>query len=334
MNFNSTKFKIIIISILCLAVGSMAVIHLIGAAHNKNMKLVSEEAVRMSKEMFYNSEINNTRVLSAEIQFLAENSTLKKHFIEGDREKLYDIALPLFNKFKERYGINYWSFINPGSQGEYLLRVHEPEKFGDAAGRATYEKAIRTNQLSFGRELTENLFILWVVSPYYHKGKLIGFMELGEETGRFLELMKKQTGYEYWLLIDKGYMDKNKWAAMRASRGLESNWNDLRDVVILSSTRGTEMISFEETISEIPNGGIVFAELRKDGRTFVRGAFPVYDVNSRKVGVIYVLHEVTKMYDELKSLQSRVVIYMTVLAFILSSLIIVILNRESKTEAA
>lgn len=334
MNFDSVKFKIVIITILCLAVGSIAIINLLGVTHNNNKKLAAQEAVRMSKEIFYNIEMNNTKILSSEVQFLSKNSRFKKAFVNNNREALYEILLPLFNRFKDRYGINYCSFIIPGEEGEYLLRVHEPEKFGDTVRRATYAKTVQTNELSYGKELEDNSFALSVVYPYYDGEELVGYIELGEETGDFLEMMKKQTGDEYWLLIDKSYMDEKKWASMRTSRGLENNWKEFEVAVPVSATAdNAKTVQFDGTISDIPNEGAVFDDLIEDGRVFVRGAFPVYDVNSRKVGVVYVSHEVTKMYDEFKSLQSKVIIYMTVVAVILCSLIIIIFNYDDKIKS-
>ncbi len=332
MNFGSVKFKIILIIFVCLTVGSMAINRLLSITYDNSMQLDFKEDVRMSKEIFYNLEFNKINLLTAELQLLLENDSVKKPFMKDDREKLYESILPLFNKFENRYGINYWSFIKPGAQGKYFLRVHEPEKFDDVIRSSTYDKAVLSNKLSYGKEFRERL-VFWIVYPLFNKGQLIGFMELGEEIGHFLEVLRKQPGNEYGLLIDKSYIDERKWASMRAKKGLANNWNDIRDAVVVDKAADSAgLIKFEGSISDIPNEGIVFENLREKGRTFIRGAFPVYDVNNKKIGAVYVLHEVTQIYDQLKSLQSKVVIFLTTLSVVISSIIIIIFNNENEEE--
>ncbi len=61
--------------------------------------------------------------------------------------------------------------------------------------RATLTKAIETKGLGAGKELGKTAFALRVVRPWFGQdGKLLGYLELGEEIDHFLGRMKAQTG--------------------------------------------------------------------------------------------------------------------------------------------
>lgn len=332
MSFGSIKFKVIMTIIVSLAVGSAAIIFLLNASYSNNIKLISKEAVKMSEESFKNLEKNDTNMLSATLQSLLENEKFKKSFKAKDREALYKRTAPLFRNFKERFGITHWNFINPEPDSNCFLRVHKPEQFDDVIKRATYNNSVKTKGFASGKELGKTALALRVVHPYYDNGKLLGYLELGEEIDHFFEIMKKQTGNEYGLLIEKKYLDEKDWASMMASKGLASNWNDHEDVVLVDkTTEDANSISFNGEILKVPEDGTVLEDLKKDNQVYVRGIFPLYDAKNRKVGGVFVLRDITPMYNELKSMQNKAVMFIIILMVIISSLIIIIFKYDNKT---
>lgn len=327
MNFSSIKFKVIMTVILTLAIGSASIIYLLNVSYKNNIRVVSEQAVKMSEESFKNLEKNDTNMLSATLLSLLENEAFKKAFIARDKDTLYKQTAPLFKEFREKYGITHWYFLNPEPDSTCFLRVHKPTQSGDIIKRATYVGSVKSKQITSGKELGKTAFALRVVHPYYDKGKLIGYLELGEEIDHFLEIMKKQTGNEYGLLIKKEYLDAKEWAAMSNSKGVKNNWNDYKDVVLVDKTTDDiHIIDYEGDLAKIPEGGAVLEDIKKDDKVFVRGIFPLYDAKDRKVGGVFVLRDITPLYNDLKGMQNKAVIFIVALTVILSVVIIGMFN--------
>lgn len=327
MNFGSIKFKVIMTVILTLAIGSASIIYLLNVSYETNIKVISEQAVKMSEESFKNLEKNDTNMLSATLLSLLENDAFRKSYIAKDKDSLYKQTAPLFKEFKEKYGITHWYFLNPEPDSTCFLRVHKSTQSGDIIKRATYLNSVKSKQITSGKELGKTAFALRVVHPYYDNGKLIGYMELGEEIDHFFEIMKKQTGNEYGLLIKKEYLDAQEWAAMTTSKGLKNNWNNYKDVVLVDKTTDdTHIIDFSGDIASIPEGGAVLEDIKKDDKVFVRGIFPLYDAKNRKVGGVFVLRDITPQYNNLKGMQNKAVIFIVALMVVLSVVIIGMFN--------
>lgn len=327
MNFSSIKFKVIMTVILTLAIGSASIIYLLNLSYENNIKVVSEQAVKMSEESFKNLEKNDTNMLSATLLSLLENEALRKSYIAKDKDGLYRQTAPLFKEFKEKYGITHWYFLNPEPNSTCFLRVHKPTQYGDVIKRATYVNSVKSKEITSGKELGKTAFALRVVHPYYDNGKLIGYMELGEEIDHFFEIMEKQTGNEYGVLIKKEYLDAKEWAAMTTSKGLKNNWNDYKDVVLVNKTTDdTHIIDYEGDVANVPDGGAVLEDIKKDDKVFVRGIFPLYDAKNRKVGGVFVLRDITPLYNDLKGMQNKAIMFIVALMVILSVVIIGMFN--------
>jgi hypothetical protein len=174
-----------------------------------------------------------------------------------------------------------------------FLRVHRPELHGDVVERATLRIATETRELGAGKELGRTAFALRAVRPWFHDGKLLGYMELAEEIDHFLGAMKSRTGDEYGLLVKKRFLDEKAWAAVLGPRS--NTWNDRPDVVVVDTTTFTEgIIDFDGDVEAIPDTGVVLDEIDRGDRGYVRGIFPVRDAASRKVGGLFVLHDFTR----------------------------------------
>lgn len=328
MNFSSIKFKVILTIILCLALGAAAIVFLLNVSYQDNINLISKQSVQMSEEAFRNLEKNDTNMLSATLESLMENDAYKKLFEAKDRNKLYQQVEPLFKNFKERYRITHWYFLNPEPESTAFLRVHKPAQFDDQIKRATYLKAVETKDFASGKELGQTAFALRVVHPYYDNGKLIGYMELGEEIDHFLGIMKKQTGNDFGLLIKKKYLDEKQWASTRASKNLKNNWGDYSDVVLVDKTTDdTNIINYAGDMEKVPDGGLVLEEVKKGNSVFVRGIFPLYDAKNRKVGGVFVLRDITPVYNAMQAMQNKAITFIVLLMLAISVVIIVIFNK-------
>lgn len=159
----------------------------------------------------------------------------------------------------------------------------------------------------------------------------------------WLERMKRVTGAEYFLLIDKAEIDQTAYAEARLAANIPDNWDDLEDkVAVLSTGRDVddEVALFTIPAGDVPEDGkmvgiengacaatchegmtaegaywtIKWSD--QEGVTSAHTVFPVNDVNGQPVGVIYSIEDISAGADAaLRSvLQTLMVIGITLLA--------------------
>lgn len=336
MNFHSIKFKVIVAILVSLTLGACGILYLSNVSYENNVNLVAKESVKSSQEAFNNLETNDINMLSSTLTMLLENDRYKKLFMEQNKEGLYQAAKPVFDDLKKNYRVTHWYFHNAEPESTNFLRVHKQEQSGDVIKRKTYVDAVNNKGFTAGKELGKTAFALRVVHPYYNEGKLIGYVELGEEVDHFLDLMKKQTGNEYSMLIKKEFLDAKEWASTRASHGLENNWGDYEENLLVNSTsKDMNMMGFTGDIASIPKDGTVLGEVKKDSSVYVRGAFPVYDAAKKQVGTVVFVRDITPIYQDMKNMQAKVTgfivaLMVAILAFLVYVLDTLVVKRLRK----
>jgi hypothetical protein len=146
---------------------------------------------------------------------------------------------------------------------------------------------------SAGKELGRTAFALRVVSPWRDaRGRVIGFMELGEEIDHFLTRMKSATGDEFGLVVKKEFLDEEAWAEVLGAA--RNTWNDRPDVVLVDTTSFAQGIAdFTGTLDDVPAEGMMLDRREERGITWVRGVFPIMDASGRRVGGLFILHDVS-----------------------------------------
>lgn len=328
MNFSSIKVKVTLAILVSLTVGAFGILYMINTTYENNVNIIARESVKSSEEAFKNLETNDTNMLSSTLKALLENENYKKLFIAKDKDGLYQATSPLFSELKERYRVTHWYFHNPEPDSTCFLRVHKPEKAGDVITRVTYQNSAKNKNFGAGKELGKTAFALRVVHPYYNNGTLIGYMELGEEIDHFLEAMRDQTGNEFGLMLKKEFLDEKEWASTRASHGVRNNWNDQENVLVVNSTtKDTSLMRYDGDIARIPDNGTVLGEVKKGDSVFVRGAFPILDAAQRKVGGVFFARDITPIYNDMKSMQTKVTVFIATLMVAIVAFLVFMLNR-------
>jgi hypothetical protein len=249
-------------------------------------------------EAFAAQERGEIEKLATTLDALLANEELRAAFAARDRERLLALSKPLFETMRDRDRITHWYFIAPEPEQTILLRVHRPELHGDRVDRMTLLRAIETKELGAGKELGRTAFALRVVRPWFHEGKLLGYMELAEEIDHFLTAMKSRTGDDYGLVVKKKFLDETRWAQVLGPRS--NSWNDRPDVVVVDTTTFTDGIAgLDADLEAVPESGLALGEIERGERAFVRGIFPVRDAGGRKVGGLFVQHDFTPAHAAL-----------------------------------
>ena len=245
-----------------------------------------------SEEDFIDLENQGIRALSSALEVILQDEYLKEIYLEKDRDKLYNQALPLFQELKFNQDITHFYFHLPN--GENFLRVHNKDIFGDQVTRFTFEKAKDTENIGAGIELGKTAFALRVVKPYYQGKELIGYVELGQEIDSFLENLKRGKNNEFVVIVEKRHLDKEDWASVRRSVSLRNNWEDLEDHVFISGTTQLNLPCFRtENVDKILESEEVLEDEVIEEIPFICGGFPIIDAGDREVGAIFAVIDTT-----------------------------------------
>jgi hypothetical protein len=229
--------------------------------------------------------------LSAALDEILADKALMKTFRERDRAKLLSEARPLFKRLKTQKAITHFYFLEPEPGRTCFLRVHAPEQFGDVVQRATFTKAIQSGKVGAGMELGKTAFALRVVKPVREAGKVVGYVELGEEIDQFLTRMKKQTGDDYTIFADKARISRKDWERVRP----ESKWDELPSLVLVESTIwNSKLVDIGRPIAQLPPQGLMLPPWTDLGKRYVGAVFPIPDATGNASGALFVRQLVTE----------------------------------------
>jgi hypothetical protein len=268
------------------AVAGAVVAAALGGAGPASAAEAAEAAVRRSAAAYADLEGKEVERLSRTIDRLMADPALLEAFRSRDREKLLSLARPQLANLERDLGVSLWYFHDAAS-GRVFLRVHAPALHGDVIGRQTLARAAATGEVGAGRELGRTAFALRVVKPVRAGGKVLGYVELGEQLEHFLERTKQQTGDDFGVLVDKARIDRAELARVRG----EDRWDERPDVVLIDSTMWNDRnVNLGMPLAKLPAAGTFIPEWKDEGQTYVGGAFPVRDATNQVVGALFVRH--------------------------------------------
>lgn len=261
----------------------------------QNLRVEAENSVKKTQGVYDIIMKNDTKMLSAALDTFAMNEPIRQIFAtHQDRDQLYTAVEETFKSNRERHGITHLYFID--FDGTCFLRVHKKEQFGDIINRQTFVKAKKTDATASGIELGKNVFALRVVSPYFHQGIQIGYLEFGEEIEHFDEIVKKETGVDIAVVVEKKFLKEADYRAGKKGSGKPDDWDDLKDVVIVSSTiADRQLIAAQAVKPEVlaVAGPVFLGTILDEQKTLAQGAFPLKDASGQQVGAVIALHDVT-----------------------------------------
>lgn len=233
-------------------------------------------------------------------------------FLRGDRAGLEALVRPVFVELRANHGVDQLNFLLPDRR--VFLRAQKPNDFGDRPARTVVSEAARTGEVAVGTDLGRTGFSLRVVRPLLRDGRSIGFVEIGELTGRFLVRMKERTGDDYALVVEKGHLDRAEWAGVREAAGLRDDWEGHPDAVVVDATYldGRLLRGWRGHFEALPRDGVILGRSSSGDREQVVGIVPVWNAAGEHIGGLFVRHDTSALRGELKH-QLRVLAVLLVL---------------------
>lgn len=236
-------------------------------------------------------------LLSSQTDFLEEDEKLREAWLAQDRKALLHRALPLFARMRSEHRITHFYFI--GLDRICFLRVHNPERYGDKIYRFTMDRAEREGTQVWGLELGPfGTFALRVVRPWRINGKLVGYLELGEEIDHIMPALKRIVNAELLWIINKAYVERDRWREGMKTMGQAEEWDMFPNFVIINRTTedvGPELLSYLEGLEACNEEEHLARRIATSvGQKQFRGGFsPLIDAGGRNVGDVIVLIDTT-----------------------------------------
>ena len=191
--------------------------------------------LQAAKKFYARSLTRRSEKLGAALETILRDEPLQAALRARDRNALLERSAPLFKSLHDQYGITHFYFEDAARVN--VLRVHQPERYGDTINRHTTLAAEKTGKTAYGAEIGPiGTFTLRVVAPMYASGDLIGYVELGEEIEGVLHGIHDIIGTDLVLIIDKQFLARKDWESGMRMLKRNADWDHLPDTAVIHQT--------------------------------------------------------------------------------------------------
>jgi len=322
----SIRAKVIGLVLLGVAVVTSVVGASVAQAFARNKQTIARQSLREAQAAYQGLVNGDVSKLGATGVTLLNSTALVQAFAERDRARLLQEAERVYPQLVKEFGITHLNFISPDRK--IFLRMTKPQQYDDVVDRVTLRSAMDTGKLSAGLELGKTGFVLRTVRPITTPTGTIGYLELGEEIGKFASRLKAQTGFDLGVLLTKAGLNKADWTSTRAALNLPDNWDARAAVVVAQSTMlNDDVLSYSAELTTLPSDGLVLEQVKSDQATHMRGIFPIADAAGKTAGAIVVLTDITDLNRSVESAQKTSLLVTIALGLLLSLTVWLLLDR-------
>ena len=254
------------------------------------------------QQLFDKQVESETELLSSILELVAKDERLQKAWTAKDRNSLLKLSAPLLKEMGAKHRITHFYFHNPDRTS--FLRVYDPDRFDDVVNRFTLLETVRTGQISAGIELGKlGTLTLRVVHPWQINGKIVGYIEMGEEIDHIIEKLHNILDVELYISIYKSFLKEENWKAGMQLLNRQNDWNFSPYAVIVNQS----LKNVPESLNVfMEKGNHEYMEMATDLKLSIDqfdyrvGVVPLFDAGEREIGDIIILYDVTARLSSFK----------------------------------
>jgi hypothetical protein len=322
--FRSIRFKLIVPLVAGLALIAVATAVLLRFVHQRSVDQAALHEVQQAASALASIEAAEEDRLSALLDVLEQDDSINEAYARKDRAALLADAGPLLRRLRQAHGVTHWYFHHVDPADGVLVRIHQPELFGDVVRRPSFRRAVASGAEARGIELGRTSYAVRVVRPWQARGKRLGYVELGTDINSFLLRLTRLSGDEYGMLLDKRGLDRSSW--QRVSLHPE-RWEEQSELLEVANTGGDgSLLAGLDRMAQVPPLPALLGRESRGGRTWVRGIFPLLDGEGKIIGAVVERHEITALLTGVDELRLQVVVLVVLLAAALAALVILTLE--------
>jgi signal transduction histidine kinase len=241
-------------------------------------------------------------MMGAALDVIIRDKELKAALKAKDRNALLERTQTLYDQLHSKHHITHFYFTGPDRVN--ILRVHQPDRYGDRIDRFTTLEAEKTGKPFYGIELGPlGTFTLRVVAPWYDGKQLLGYVELGEEIEHITHKLRDMFGVEIFILIEKKNLDRKNWETGMKMLGRKFDWNRFPSVVITYQTSDLfpeELFRIFFIEQQTRTG--TSEEIIYNGLKYHCTFFPLKDAGSHLVGNMVLMRDITSLMADFYSI--------------------------------
>jgi len=238
---------------------------------------------------------DHIELMSALIRNLTADRNIIIAMKKQDRKALLASSGPYYREVNEKNVITHLYFHAPDMTN--ILRVHQPDRFGDHITRHTSTQATQDGILSSGMELGPlGTFTLRVVSPVFEQGVLLGYIEMGIEMNHLLKQIESMMHWKLILLIKKQYLSRQAWEQGMTMMQRKTHWDALPYNVLSQQNTSEVPKEIYDRILHKQRGkpDALVKNLVTGDRHYWVNSVPLPDAAGREIGSILILHDMTE----------------------------------------
>jgi signal transduction histidine kinase len=235
----------------------------------------------------------DTNLMMATMRAMVANAALEQAFLRGDRQALAALGAPLFKALREEHRITHLYLTRPDFVNVY--RFHSPGEYGDVIDRVSLLQARDRQGPTSGLELgAMGTLTLRLVMPWRRDGKLIGYIEIGEEIEHLVEEIRQSLSVDLLVLVEKLFITREQWQRGQMLMNRSGHWDRFSSHATLAQTTDQLPAALDDRLLAQLLAGRT-AELREGDRSLHLAIVPLDDAGNNHIGDLVVMRDITAL---------------------------------------
>ncbi|NCP39929.1 MAG: histidine kinase [Rhodoferax sp.] len=229
-------------------------------------------------------------LMQATLHALMANRSVQAALIRQDRDALLREVSPLFATLRDQHRMTHLYFNNPALVN--VARLHSPANFGDVITRLSATRARETGQAVHGLELGPlGTLTLRLVLPWQVDGRVIGYLEMGEEIGYAVDELHDSLAVDAFVLVDKKFILHRQWQYGLALFKRAGQWEQFDNRVLVAQTAPHMPPEITAEVLERLRGGASEVIISR-GKALHLAMLPLLDVGAQRIGDLVVMRDI------------------------------------------